>query len=179
MKIFTEIKNEKTGFNFAGFLQFNIDVCYTPQNLWILRDFGDEKEGNILARSFTYKKVLSVMEAHANIDNEDLYGQIISVANGDFEGISNLILNLGEGTLYDYNQSDNDYLGYGGVYLIDIDELRTSPEFKELSVEECFAHLLLHNTMDYNLRTYRHILPSKQILNTNEYLDLQEQSNVQ
>lgn len=111
------------------------------------------------------------MEVVTIIDDLEFHGQVATVAYGEFGGLRNLILNLGEENVsYVWNQYENDFcIGGSDVYLIDIDELRQSKGFEHLSVDQCFAELLTNSDMDYHLRTYRYVmLPSGEILNESE-----------
>lgn len=169
MRIYLDITNKRKEFKISDYITFNITTCYSPSNLWVLRDLEKDAKNWIIAHEFSYKKVLSVMETIAIIDNKEFHGQVISIAEKG--GIRNLVLNLGEENEYDWKQFENDYMGYNNVYFIDIDELKTNKEYRDLSIEECFA-MLFEDNIDYNIRTLKYILPNKQILNASEYSDL-------
>lgn len=170
MRIFVEIKNNRTGFKLADYVTFNILSCCAPVNLWLVRDLGEEDVDGALSHNFTYRKVVSLMEVVCVIDNKEFHGQVASIAMGNYVRLYNVILNLGEEhTDYEWNQSDNPYC-YGGleVYTIDLDELKQSKEYANLSVDECFAKILTNESIGYEILTDRYITGDGLIFNVNE-----------
>ena len=170
MRIYLEVKNEKKDFKFADYVTFNVVTSYSPNNLWVLRNFGEEIEDGISSHNFVYRKVIAVMEVIAVIDKIEFHGKVVTIALGDFGSLMNIVINLGEeNTSYSWTQIDNDFIGgYEEVYFIDLDDLKSSKEFADLSIEECFAKLLICNNTEYQLRNFRYILPSGRILNIDE-----------
>lgn len=159
-----KIGEEKFDVNLA----FDILSCIAPSNLWILADLGIGKEGLVTVHTFKYRKVVSLMEVRTFFKGIEYHGQVISIANGD-QGIMNLVINLNEGNSpIEWEQIDNDFLG-DNTYFIDLDELRQSKGYAELTVDECFSKLLSNKEIEYHLRGDRFVeLPSGNIKNASE-----------
>lgn len=170
MRIFLEVNNKRTGFHLADYVTFDILSCCAPSNLWLLRDFGPQEEYGITTHNFAYKKVVSLMETITVIDGKEFHGQVATLATGNENRMYNAVLHLGEEhTQYGWEQPDNDYCCGGlDVYTIDLDELRQSKEYKDLSVDECFSKLLINPSMGYELLANRYVTNEGKILNTNE-----------
>ena len=133
MKISLKIINKKNGFSIDDYIEFRIVSTYAPTNLWVVKSIGIENDGAVV-----YKKVIAVMEAVANIDGRDFHGRIISVVSDDNE-LLNLVVWLGEeNNSYDWEQTDNDFIA---ARFVDIDEIRSKEEFRDLSIQECFERL--------------------------------------
>lgn len=163
MRIFLDVKNEKTGFHLADYVTFKILSCCAPHNLWIIRDYRDE-------RRFSYRKIVALMEVVAVIDGKEFHGQVANIALGNYGRLSNIIINLGEeNTDYNWEQLNNPYC-YGGldVYIIDLDELRKSERYSNLSVDECFLNLLTKETIGYELITDRYVTNDGALMNADQ-----------
>lgn len=89
--------------------------------------------------------------------------------------MSNLLISLGDGESgFYWKQLDNEFeehLTDEHVYLIDLDDLRQSKGFENLTVEQCFSELLLANSsMEYDLRKYRYVdTRNGHIMDANEH----------
>ena len=137
MKISLKIINKKNGFSIDDYIEFRIVSTYAPTNLWVVKSISIKNDGAVV-----YKKVIAVMEAVANIDGRDFHGRIISVVSDDNE-LLNLVVWLGEeNNSYDWEQTDNDFIA---ARFVDIDEIRSKEEFRDLSIQECFERTFLEN----------------------------------
>ena len=133
MKISLKIINKKNGFSIDDYIEFRIVSTYAPTNLWVVKSISIKNDGAVV-----YKKVIAVMEAVANIDGRDFHGRIISVVSDDNE-LLNLVVWLGEeNNSYDWERTDNDFIA---ARFVDIDEIRSKEEFRDLSIQECFERL--------------------------------------
>lgn len=133
MKISLKITNKKTGFSIDDYIEFRIVSSYAPTNLWAVKSIGIKNDDAVV-----YKKVIAVMESVANIDGRDFHGRIISVVSDDNE-LLNLVVWLGEeNNSYNWEQTDNDFIA---ARFVDIDEIRSKEEFRDLSIQECFERL--------------------------------------
>lgn len=151
MKIDLCIESKKSSYKFEGCQEFEITATYAPHNLWLLRINTNINTPDNNLCEFTYKKVLCVMEVQTTIEGIRHHGQIASIATGP-DGIKNIILNLGQDNYtYNFSQYENSFIGYGDVYCVDLDELRTHKNYIGLSASECFAKLLFDETIDYEL----------------------------
>lgn len=164
MKLFMEeIENKKYGIKVSGPIPFHIATSYAPTNLWILKDSGLDTEYGIQTHNFLFRKVIAVMEVTTNVEGHELHGQVVTCANGEYGKLSNLLISLGDGeSEFYWKQLDNEFeenLTGEHVYLIDLDDLRQSKGFNNLSVEECFSELLINSSMEYELRKYRYVDP--------------------
>lgn len=173
MKLFLEIKNKKVGIEEVGFIPFNIATSYSPTNLWILKDQGIETEYGKQTHNFFFKKVVAVMEVVANIAGYELHGQVITYADGEYK-LNNLLITLiADNEDFYWHQPDNEFensSNSGNTYIIDLDELRQSAGFENLSIVNCFQELLMNSSMDYELRKYRFIdLKTGEIMDVNEH----------
>jgi len=162
MKLFMEeIENKRYGIKVSGPIPFHIETSYAPTNLWILKDSGLDTEHGIQTRNFLFRKVIAVMEVTTNVEGHELHGQVVTCAEGEFGKLTNLLISLGddESEFY-WRQMDNEFeetFTDDRVYLVDLDDLRQSRGFENLSVEECFSELLINNSMGYETRKYRFV----------------------
>lgn len=149
-------------------LPFDILSSITPSNLWIIADKGIETKGVMQHHSFTFKKVVVLMEVKTVYDDVEYHGKVVSIANGE-QGMMNLVIDLCEGEeAIEWEQIDNDFLT--NTYFVDLDELRQSKEYENLPVAECFAKLLTESNMNYNLRGDRYVeLESGNIKDASEF----------
>lgn len=176
MKLFMEeIENKKYGIKVSGSIPFHIATSYAPTNLWILKDSGLDTAYDIRTHNFLFKKVVAVMEVITNIEGHELHGQVVTCAEGGYGKLSNLLISLGDGESgFYWKQLDNEFeehLTDEHVYLIDLDDLRQSKGFENLTVEQCFSELLLANSsMEYDLRKYRYVdTRNGHIMDANEH----------
>lgn len=166
MKIDLTIKegDKKSEVNLA----FDILSSITPSNLWIISKKEIETKGVMQHRPFIFKKAVTLMEVKTFYKGVEYHGKVISVANGD-EGLMNLVVDLCEGEeSISWEQEGNNFIG--DVYFVDLDELKLSKGYEDLSAAECFAKLLTDSDMDYSLRGDRYVeLESGKIKNASEY----------
>lgn len=143
-------------------LLFEILSSVAPSNLWIVVDKGIDTKGVIQHHTFYLKKVVVLMEVKTVYNGVEYHGKVVSVANGEY-GLMNLVVDLCEGEEpIEWEQIDNEFLGK--TYFVDLDELRQSRGYENLSVDDCFTKLLTDSDMDYNLRGDRYVeLPSGKI----------------
>lgn len=175
MKLFMEeIENKRYGIKVSGLIPFHIETSYAPTNLWILKDSGLDTEHGIQTRNFLFRKVIAVMEVTTNVEGHELHGQVVTCAEGEFGKLTNLLISLGddESEFY-WRQMDNEFketFTDDRVYLIDLDDLRQSKGFENLTVEQCFCELLTNSSMEYDLRKYRYVnLRNGHIMDANEH----------
>lgn len=174
MKLFVEITNRQIGFKKADYFTFNIEACYHPTNLWMLKNQGEERIVKGVIHSFIYKKVLCVMYVTTIINDITFHGKVVSIATGNYGGIQNVLVSLDdEYPNYEFNQDDYSF-EEGETYFLDLDELRTNKGFENLSPVDCFAKLINNDNIGYDIRFDRYILNSEKILDASEYLDLTE-----
>lgn len=174
MRIFLEITNRHIGLKISDYFTFNIEACYHPINLWMLKNQGEERVAKGVLQSFTYKKVLCVMYVTTVINNITFHGKVVSIATGNYGGIQNVVVSLGdENPNYEFDQLDWSF-GEGETYFIDLDELKTNKGFENLSPVDCFAKLINNENIGYDIRFDRYILNSESIIDASEYLDLME-----
>ena len=164
MKLFMEvIENKKYGIKVSGSIPFHIATSYAPTNLWILKDSGLNTEYGIQTHNFLFRKVIAVMEVTTNVEGHELHGQVVTCADGEHGKFSNLLISLEDDEFQFYwKQMDNEFketFTNDRVYLIDLDDLKQSKGFNNLSVEECFSELLINSSMEYELRKYRYVDP--------------------
>lgn len=174
MRLFLKIVNRHIGLKIADYFTFNIEVCYHPTNLWMLKNQGEEIINKGIVKNFTYKKVLCVMYVTTVINKITFHGKVVSIATGNYGGIQNVLVSLGdENPNYEFYQDDYSF-GEGETYFIELDELKTNKGFENLSPVDCFAKLIDNDNIGYDIRFDRYILNSKNILDASEYLDLIE-----
>lgn len=149
-------------------LAFDILSSTTPSNLWIISDKGIKTKGVMQHHAFVFKKVVVLMEVRTIYDGVEYHGKVVSIANGD-DGLMNLVVDLCEGEEpIEWEQIDNDFIG--NTYFVDLNELRQSKGYEDLTAVECFAKLLTNTSMDYNLRGDRYVeLESGKIKDYSEY----------
>ncbi len=149
-------------------LAFDILSSTTPSNLWIISDKGIETKGVMQHHAFVFKKVVVLMEVRTIYDGVEYHGKVVSIANGEY-GLMNLVVDLCEGEKpIEWEQIDNDFIG--NTYFVDLNELRQSKGYENLTAVECFAKLLTNNDMKYNLRGDRYVeLESGKIKDVSEY----------
>ena len=149
-------------------LAFDILSSTTPSNLWIISDKGIETKGVMQHHAFVFKKVVVLMEVKTIYEGIEYHGKVVSIANGDC-GLMNLVVDLCEGDeSIEWEQIDNDFLD--NTYFVDLNELRQSKGYEDLTAVECFAKLLTNSGMDYNLRGDRYVeLESGKIKDYSEY----------
>lgn len=151
-------------------LAFDILSSTAPLNLWIVSDAGIVTEGVMQHHSFTFKRVVVLMEVKTVYEGVEYHGKVISVANGE-QGLMNLIVDLCEGVEpILWEQTGNDFTD--NAFFVDLDELKQSKGYEDLSAVECFAKLLTDSNIDYDLRGDRYVeLESGKIKDVSEYSD--------
>lgn len=152
MRIDIEITDRNTKKKKNESVNFNILSCVAPTNLWIVLNKGkDTRNHNNL--QFSYKKIVSLMEVTATCNNEQLHGQVATIAQGNAGGLGYFILKLkDESEKNTYTQlefSDNSY----ETFIIDLDELNQINFFKGKNLKECVKELLLYSYLDYDQLT--------------------------
>ena len=153
MKIDLTIKRGETRTDVN--LAFDILSSTTPSNLWIISDKGIETKGVMQHHAFCFKKVVVLMEVKTIYEDVEYHGKVVSIANGEY-GLMNLVVDLCEGEEpIEWEQTDNDFLE--NTYFVDLDELRQSRGYENLSVDDCFTKLLTDSDMEYNLRGDRYV----------------------
>lgn len=180
MRLFLEVSNKYEGYKESRYFTFKIESSYSPSNLWMIQNQGNETIKENSLHSFAYKKVLAVSYVTTTINNIEFHGKVVSIAEGNYGGVTDVLIDMGdEYPNYIFNQLDYSFWNGSDTFIIDLDELRTDKNFENLSTVECFAKLINFEDMGYDIRFNRFIVNSdiNKVINSSEYLDMEESAN--